>query len=123
VGVGRHADKQGWFPVEQRLALLRAVLPKDVEVLAFEGLAVTAARDAGASVLVRGMRGPEDASAEIQMSRANKRLDPDIETLLLPASMETTHISSRLVREVHRSGGDVTIFVPAAVAAALAERE
>jgi pantetheine-phosphate adenylyltransferase len=123
VGVGRHADKQGWLAVEQRLELLRDVLPNDVEVIAFEGLAVTAAREAGASVLVRGLRGPEDASSELQMSRANKHLDADMETLFLPASMETTHISSRLVREVHRSGGDVTKFVPATVAAALAGRD
>ena len=123
VGVGRHADKQGWLALEERLELLRDVLPSDVEVVAFEGLAVTAAREVGASVLVRGLRDSGDASAELQMSRANSQFDADMETIFLPASMVTAHISSRLVREVHRSGGDVTRFVPAAVAAALADRD
>jgi pantetheine-phosphate adenylyltransferase len=122
VGVGRNADKSPWMPLEERLELLREVLPAGVEVQAFDGLAVTAARAAGATLLVRGVRGGEDAAGELQMSRANKRLDDGVETVLLPASAETSHISSRLVREVHRSGGDVAIFVPAAVARALAER-
>ncbi len=119
VGVGQNADKQGWLPVELRIQLLREVLPAGVEVVAFEGLAVSAARAAGAQVLVRGVRNAQDAAAELQMSFANKQLDEGIETVLLPASLETAHISSRLVREVHRSGGDTRVFLPEAVAAAL----
>ena len=119
VGVGRNADKRPWLPLEQRLELLREVLPDGVEVVPFDGLAVTAAREAGAGVLVRGVRNPEDASSELTMARANPLLDAGVETLVLLASTETVHISSRLVREVHRSGGDVSLFVPAPVAAAL----
>jgi pantetheine-phosphate adenylyltransferase len=97
-------------------------LPEGVEVMPFDGLAVAAAQRVGARLLLRGVRGPEDTSSELQMSRANRLLDPGVETLLLLASVETAHISSRLVREVHRSGGDVSLFVPPLVAAALAER-
>jgi len=119
VGVGRHAEKTPWLPIEQRLELLRQVLPAGVRVQAFDGLAVAAARAAGARFLVRGLRSADDTSGELQMARANALLAPELETLLLPSSAACAHISSRLVREVQRGGGDVTLFVPPAVAAAL----
>ena len=122
VGVGRNVEKRSWLDVEVRLELLRAVAPEGVEVVAFEGLAVEAARSVGSTLLIRGVRGPEDVNSELTMARANRRLAPDIETLLIVGSPDTAHVSSRLVREVHASGGDVTHFVSAPVAAVLAER-
>lgn len=119
VGIGRHADKQPWLSVEQRRELLISVLPGTVEVVVFDGLAVQAARDAGASVLLRGLRSADDASGELAMARANALLDTGFVTVFVASSPETAHISSRLVREVHRSGGDVSLFVPAEVAALL----
>ena len=119
VGVGSNADKRVWIPVDERVALLREVLPDGVSVLAYEGLTVRAAREAGASVLVRGLRGPEDLPSELHMSRANAKLDSELESVFLVSSVEVAHISSRLVREVHRSGGPVEAFVPPAVAAHL----
>ncbi|GJM22295.1 MAG: phosphopantetheine adenylyltransferase [Planctomycetota bacterium] len=115
IGVGHNADKRGWIAVEQRVELLRELLPGHT-VLAFDGLAVDAARAAGASVLLRGLRGPEDLPGELHMARANARLDPEIDTVFLASDPAIAHVSSRLVREVQRSGGDIELFVPAAVA-------
>lgn len=120
VGVGYNADKRGWVPVEQRVALLRELLPQH-EVLAFDGLAVSAAKASGAQVLLRGLRGPEDLPGELHMARANAQLDPELDTVFLAASPEVAHVSSRLVREVHRSGGPIERFVPELVARYLAD--
>ena len=121
VGVGSNADKRSWIDVDTRLALLAACLPAGVEVLAFSGLAVAAARQAGATLLLRGLRSEDDAASELAMARANGQLDGGIETVMLAAGAATSYVSSRLVREVHRSGGDLTPFVPAAVAACLSD--
>jgi pantetheine-phosphate adenylyltransferase len=122
VGIGSNADKTPWLPLDERIALLSALLGPDVRVLSFAGLSVEAARAAGASVLLRGVRSETDMSQEVQMALANRRLAPELETVVLIGSPEVAHISSRLVREVHRSGGDVSLFVPPAVVARLAQR-
>jgi pantetheine-phosphate adenylyltransferase len=116
VGVGINADKAPWLPVEERLALLRELVPAEVEVVAFDGLAVQAARRAGATLLVRGVRGEADLALELPMALANRRLAPELETVLLVGSPEVAHVSSRLVREIVRSGGDATPFLPPLVA-------
>ena len=122
VGVGINADKAPWLPVEERLALLRELVPADVEVVAFDGLAVQAARRAGATLLLRGVRGEADLAAELPMALANRRLAPELETVLLVGSPEVAHVSSRLVREIVRSGGDATPFLPPLVAQRLMRR-
>jgi pantetheine-phosphate adenylyltransferase len=122
VGVGINSDKAPWLPVEERLALLRELVPADVEVVAFDGLAVQAARRAGATLLLRGVRGEADLATELPMALANRRLAPELETVLLAGSPEVAHVSSRLVREIVRSGGDATPFLPPLVAQRLARR-
>jgi pantetheine-phosphate adenylyltransferase len=122
VGVGINADKAPWLPIEERLALLRELVPAEVEVVAFDGLAVQAARRAGATLLLRGVRGEADLALELPMALANRRLAPELETLLLVGSPEVAHVSSRLVREIVRSGGDATPFLPPLVAQRLARR-
>jgi pantetheine-phosphate adenylyltransferase len=122
LGLGINADKSAWLTLEERLALLRELVPSGVEVVAFEGLAVDAAQAAGACVLVRGVRSEADMAGELQMALANRRLAPGVETIVLVGSPEVAHISSRLVREVHASDGDVGLFVPPLVVRALARR-
>jgi pantetheine-phosphate adenylyltransferase len=122
VGVGVNADKAPWLPLEERLALLAELLPSDVTVLSFDGLAVDAARRAGATLLLRGVRGEADLAQELPMVLANRRLAPALETILLVGSPDVAHVSSRLVREVARSGGDVSPFVPPLVAQRLKQR-
>jgi len=122
VGVGVNAEKQAWLPLEERLALLAGCLPEGVAVVAFEGLAVDAARRAGATLLVRGVRSEADLSLELPMALANRRLAPDLETVLLVGAPELAHVSSRLVREIARAGGDASAFLPPLVAQRLARR-
>jgi pantetheine-phosphate adenylyltransferase len=122
LGIGINADKTSWLTVEERIGLLKELVPTGVDVVAFTGLAVEAARVAGARVLVRGVRSEADMAGELQMALANRRLSPGIETIVLVGSPEVAHISSRLVREVHASDGDVGLFVPPLVASALARR-
>jgi pantetheine-phosphate adenylyltransferase len=112
VGVGVNVDKTPWISTEERLALLTELLPSTVRVVTFSGLAVTAAREAGATLLLRGVRSEADMSGELQMALANRRLAPELETVVLIGSPEVAHISSRLVREVAGSGGDIKLFVP-----------
>lgn len=122
VGVAANDDKRPWLSGAERLVLLRRCLPAEVEVVLVEGLAVDAARSAGASVLFRGLRSAGDADGEIQMARANRALDAGLQTVFLVSSAAVSHVSSRLVREVQRAGGDVTTMVPEPVAAALASK-
>jgi pantetheine-phosphate adenylyltransferase len=123
VGVATNPAKSPWFSVEERLALLRAVCAPwpTVAVARLDGLTVDAARALGADVLVRGVRGPEDVAYELGMAQANRALS-GIETLLLPTDPALGFVSASLVREVARFGGDVTPFVPADVASAIAAR-
>jgi pantetheine-phosphate adenylyltransferase len=123
LGVGINADKTPWIPLHDRLALLTELLPSDVRVVGFAGLAVTAAREAGATLLLRGVRSEADMAGELQMALANRRLAPELETVVLIGSPEVAHISSRLVREVAKSGGDVRHFVPPVVAEFLERRD
>jgi pantetheine-phosphate adenylyltransferase len=122
VGVGINAEKTPWLPAADRVALLNELVPAGVEVVSFTGLAVTAAKAAGATLMLRGVRSSGDVEYESQMALANRRLDAELDTVLLVASVEVAHISGRLVRDVYRAGGDVSVFVPPVVADALARR-
>ena len=122
IGVGVNADKTPWLSLDERLALLAELLPSGVTAAPFSGLAVEAARRAGATLLLRGVRSEADLSGELQMALANRRLAPDLETVVLVGSPEVAHISSRLVREVHAGGGDIGHFVPPLVAQFLRRR-
>jgi pantetheine-phosphate adenylyltransferase len=122
VGIGINADKAPWLPLHERMELLAGLLGGRARVVSYTGLSVDAARAAGASVLLRGVRSETDMAQELQMALANRRLAPGIETVVLIGSPEVAHISSRLVREVQRSGGDVSLFVPPSVVACLARR-
>ncbi len=115
VAVGHSATKAGFFPVAERLELIRASceLP-NVRVEAFSGLLVEfcAARSAGA--VVKGVRSG-DLDYELQMAQMNRRLS-GLETVLLPTAPEWGFVSSTLVRQIASMGGDVSAFVPPAVA-------
>lgn len=114
VAVGVNSDKKSFLPLDERLNRLRkafAAFPQ-VEVASYEGLTVDACRKYGARVLVRGVRNASDWDAEQNIAFVNRRLAPDIETLLLPADDALVHVSSSNVREILRHGGDVSDFLP-----------
>ncbi|MGI9384681.1 MAG: pantetheine-phosphate adenylyltransferase, partial [Methyloligellaceae bacterium] len=93
-----------------------------IEVSTFDNLTVDAARDARATVIIRGLRDSNDFDYEMQMSGMNGTMAPDIETVFLAASPGVRHIAGVFVRQIAAMGGDVTPFVPEAVAARLAEK-
>lgn len=121
IGVAVNVSKQPLFDTEQRMALARAVLSHlpNVEVTAIEGLLVHFVRASGAKVVLRGLRAVSDFEYEFQLASMNRHLVPEVETLFLTPAEQYSFISSSLVREVARLGGDVAGFVPAAVADAL----
>ena len=93
-----------------------------VEVRTFDNLLVKFAADVGAEVIVRGLRAVSDFEYEFQMTGMNARLDPNIETVFLMASDRNQFISSRLVKEIGRMGGDISEFVSPRVAERLIQR-
>ncbi len=120
----RNEDKKTLFTVDERAAFLRdAVAPWDnVVVDAFDGLLVDYAKRTGASLILRGLRAVSDFEYELQMAMMNRRLAPDLETAFLMPNEAFSYVSSRLVCEVARLGGDVSGLVPPAVAKALEEK-
>jgi len=116
--------KSTWFPVEERVALVRAAVGdlRNVEVVPFDGLLVEFARRHGARALLRGVRTYQDWEYELRMLQMNRHLAPELETVFLAPAVEWAYVSSTLVREVSALGGDLTDLVPPAVAAALARR-
>ncbi len=124
IAILRNEDKQTLFTVAERSAFLRdavAGLP-NVSVDDFDGLLVDYAKRTGASLILRGVRAVSDFEYELQMAMMNRRLAPDLETAFFMPSETFSYVSSRLVREVARLGGDVSGLVPKAVAKALADK-
>lgn len=121
VAVATNVNKKPLFSVEERVALIREVTGDDprVEVRSFHGLLVEFAREMGARTIIRGLRAVSDFEYEFQMALMNRRLAPEIETMFMLPSVEMTYVSSSLIREVARFGGDVSPFVHPAVGEAL----
>ena len=124
VAVAVNAQKQPVFTVAERLAMLRETMGQEagVSFASFEGLVADYARSIGATFLVRGLRAVGDFEYEFQMALMNRQLCPGLETVFLVPGQGLSYISSSLVREVARHGGDVTALVHPAVAGALKER-
>jgi len=124
VAILRNPEKDPLFPLEERVDILRSVVGKwpSVVVEAFDGLLVEYARERGAQVIVRGLRALSDFEYEFQMTQMNQRLEPGIQTVFMMPSETYSYVSSRLVKEVARLGGDVTGLVPAEVVARLKKR-
>jgi pantetheine-phosphate adenylyltransferase len=124
VAVAVNVAKQPLFTVEQRLEMLRTTVGDDarIELVAFEGLLADFARQVGAAVVIRGLRAVSDFEYEFQMALMNRQLHPSLETVFLVPALDLTYLSSSLVREVARFGGDVSALVHPAVAEALRAR-
>ena len=120
IGVAVNVGKGPLFPLEERVELvqaeMRAVTDRTgtpIDVRPFDSLLIGFAREVGAGMIVRGLRGGSDFDYEFQMAGMNHRLDNGIETVFLMASERNQFISSRFVKEIARLGGDVSSFVPA----------
>ena len=124
VAVAANAAKQPLFSVAERVDMLRRSVEDEPRVSfeSFEGLLADFAKRIGARVLVRGLRAVSDFEYEFQMALMNRQLHPSLETVFLVPAVDLTYLSSSLVREVARYGGDVSTLVHPAVAAALGQR-
>ncbi|HUD72186.1 MAG TPA: pantetheine-phosphate adenylyltransferase [Dongiaceae bacterium] len=124
VALLENADKEPLMPLDERLAIVRSVVARfpNVEVDSFDGLLIDYARARGARAIVRGLRALSDFEYEFQMALMNRRLGPDVETVFMMPSEAYSYVSSRLVKEVARLGGDVSGLVPPEVADRLRAR-
>ncbi|MBN9670573.1 pantetheine-phosphate adenylyltransferase [Roseibium aggregatum] len=124
VAIGIHPGKTPLFSFEERVDLIRKAARTEfseadadrLEVISFSGLVIDAARDHGAACLVRGLRDGTDLDFEMQMAGMNGTLQPDINTVFLPASPQVRHITATLVRQIAKMGGEISAFVPEPVA-------
>ncbi len=129
IAIGVHPGKTPLFTADERADLLRAtcgpiarIEQSRLEVVTFAGLAVDAARAAGATMMVRGLRDGTDLDYEMQMAGMNGAMAPDLLTVFLPASPAVRPITATLVRQIAAMGGDVSAFVPVPVADRLKAR-
>jgi pantetheine-phosphate adenylyltransferase len=116
IGVAINSGKGPMFSLEERVEILKAEtagLHNSAEIIVhpYAGLTLTAARDVGATVILRGLRAVADFEFEFQMTAMNQQLDRDIETVFLMADPRHQAIASRLVKEIVTLGGDVSPFV------------
>src|ERR1043165_4438534 len=131
IGVAMNEGKGPLFTVEERVAMVaegpgalngNGVAKSKIEVKAFDNLLMHFAVENGASVIIRGLRAVSDFEYEFQMAGMNSTLNPDVETLFLMSAGEQQFVSSRLVKEIGRLGGDISRFVSPRVAAHMKER-
>ncbi|MEP3438171.1 MAG: pantetheine-phosphate adenylyltransferase [Hoeflea sp.] len=129
IGIGVHPGKTPMFSFDERASMIDHVVRSEfpdrianVSVVSFQGLVIEAAADAGATVLVRGLRDGTDLDYEMQMAGMNRAMAPGITTVFAPAFPQSRHITATLVRQIARMGGDVSPFVPVVVQKALAAR-
>ena len=124
VAVAHNDQKQPYFTLKERLAFLAQVTAslKGVKVLPLDGLLVEFAVQQNAHAVVRGLRAVSDFEFEFQMALMNRKLEATVETIFLMPKEEYTYLSSRIVKEVARLGGDVAQFVPACVVQGFARK-
>ena len=124
VAVAKNLDKRTTFSLEERIAMLEAVVGAEpgVRITAFAGLTVDFAREVGADVVIRGVRAISDFEYEFEMALMNKHLSPDVESVFMMASQQYLYVSSSRLKELVRLGRDVAEFVPPVVAKHLREK-
>jgi pantetheine-phosphate adenylyltransferase len=112
VAVAANRTKQPLFSTEERLEMLMAVLPPGVQVTSFHGLVVDYCEQQGFQVILRGLRTIADFEYEYQMALTNRHLRPAVETVFVMPSAGFSYVSSSLIKDVVRFGGDVSAFLP-----------
>ena len=117
VAIGINQDKRGFFSNEQKKDIIRQAIDgmSGVQVIEYDGLTIDVCRDLGIRHIVRGVRNMLDFENERAIADANRRLAPEIETIIIPTAQEFAHISSSAVRDILRHHGDTSLFVPEGV--------
>ena len=124
VAVATNSQKQSTFSIEERVAMLREVLPDSdrLSVVTFSGLVVDFCREKQIGAILRGVRTVSDFESEYQMALTNRHLEPSIESVFVMPSAQYSYVSSSLMREVVRNGGDVSSFLHPVVEQRLRDR-
>jgi len=124
VAVAVNSNKAPLFDVSQRVALLESVTAhfNNVSIIGFDNLLVDCAKQHGADVILRGLRAISDFEYEFQLAGMNRRLSPELETMFLTPAEQYEFISSSMIKEIARLGGDVSSFVPEIVQNHLLEK-
>ena len=124
VAVADNSNKHPLFELSQRVKLLEEVTAKfeNVSIIGFDNLLVDCAKQHDASVILRGLRAISDFEYEFQLAGMNRRLSPDLETVFLTPAEQYEFISSSMIKEIARLGGDVSSFVPQVVQEHLIEK-
>jgi pantetheine-phosphate adenylyltransferase len=121
VAVAENRNKAPLFTLEERVVMAQEALQgtSNIEVIGFDTLLIECARQTGSAVILRGLRAVSDFEFEFQLAGMNRHLGPEIETVFMTPSERFAFISSSLIREIARFGGDVSAFVPEGVSTAL----
>ena len=126
VAIGLNPGKKPLFSVEERLEMADAIFGPVASAAGcgfdhttYDGLTVTAAQKAGATIMIRGLRDGTDLDYEMQLAGMNGAMAPEVHTVFLPASPDVRPITATLVRQIAAMGGDVSAFVPKSVVASL----
>ena len=117
IAAGINQDKPGYFDMDKRLEIIRKATEgiKGVSIIKYDKLTIDACRALGVRHIVRGVRNMIDFETERSIADANRRLAPEIETIIIPTAQEFAHISSSAVRDILRHGGDYSAFIPKGV--------
>ena len=117
VAIGVNIDKRGFFPNEKRIDIIRKATAgmKGVSIIQYDNLTIDTCRELGINHIVRGVRNMIDFETERSIADANRKLAPDIETIIIPTAQEFAHISSTAVRDLPKHGGDTSLFLPPTV--------
>lgn len=117
VAVGINQDKKGFFTMDQRIDIIRQATEglDGVKVIKYENLTIDTCKELGIRHIVRGVRNMLDFETERSIADMNRRLNPDIETIIIPTSQEFAHISSSAVRDILKHHGDTSLFLPEGV--------
>ena len=117
VAIGINQDKRGFFSNEQKIEIIKQAVKglENVDVIEYDGLTVDICRQLGVRHIVRGVRNMLDFENERAIADANRRIAPEIETIIIPTAQEFAHISSSAVRDILRHRGDTSLFLPEGV--------
>jgi len=124
VAVAVNQDKGPLFTIDERVGLVKQITTSysNVEIIGFDTLLVDCAKEQGAHVILRGLRAVSDFEYEFQLASMNRRLSPDLETMFMTPAEQYEFISSSMIREIAKLGGDVSSFVPDVVRQKLFEK-
>ena len=114
IAIGLNSEKEQYFSIEERLDWINKIYRhnKKIEIKRYEGLTVDFCKKENANYIIRGIRDSHDFKYEKNIAQMNKDLNQDIETIFVVSPPELSHISSSLIRDVIKNGGDVKKFIP-----------